>query len=98
MLIAALIGLVVVGFLVDVASTRAKHRTRLATGALAAVGFAVYFTRQYAPDSIMSAVLGGALVAVVAAWIGGFILSFAAKRIGGEPKAVKASARDDDED
>lgn len=97
MLISALVALVVLGFLVDVASTRVKHRTRLATGALAAVGFAVYYTRQYAPDSAMSAVLGGAFVAILAAWLGGFVLSFLTQRIGGEPKAAKAAARDEDD-
>jgi len=98
MLITALVALVVLGFFVDIATTRVKHRTRLATGALAAVGFSVYFTRQYAPDSVMSATLGGAFVAILAAWIGGFMLSFVAKRIGGEPKAVKATGRDEDDE
>jgi hypothetical protein len=96
-LITTLVALVVLGFLVDIASTRVKHRTRLATGALAAVGFSVYFTRRYTPDSAMSAVLGGAFVAIIAAWLGGAVLSFLTQRIGGEPRAVKAAARDEDD-
>lgn len=96
MLISALVALVVLGFGVDIATTRVRQRTRLASGALASVGFAVYFGRQYAPDSVMSAVLGGAFVAIVAAWLGGYVLSFLTKRIGGEPNTVKAGASDDD--
>ena len=96
MLITALIALVVLGVFVDIASTRMKQRTRIATAALAAVGFAVYFSHQYAPDSVMSAVLGGALVAVLAGWIGGGMIGFVVKRIGGEPRPVKAAVRDDD--
>lgn len=97
MLITGLVALVALGFMVDIASTRLKQRTRLATGALSAVGFALYFTMKYSPDAVMTAVLGGALVAVLAGWIAGGMLSFVTKRIGGEPRAAKVTARDDDD-
>ena len=96
-LIYLLVGLALVGLLVDVASTRAKHRTRVATAAIVALGFAIYFNRQFAPDSVMSTVLGGALVSIIGGWIGGGMLAFVTKRLGGEPRAVRAAARDDDD-
>ena len=96
-LIYALVLLAVLGLVVDIASTRQKQRTRVATAAVAAVGFAIYFNRQFAPDAVMSTVLGGALVSIVAGWIGGGMLAFIAKRVGGEPRAVRAAARDDED-
>jgi hypothetical protein len=97
MLISVLVGLVVLGLFADVASTRYKHRTRVATGALVAVGFAIYFNRQFAPDAVLGTVLGGALVAILAGWVGGGMLSFVTKRIGGEPRAAQATGRGDDD-
>ncbi|MBI5160788.1 MAG: hypothetical protein HY996_05160 [Micrococcales bacterium] len=98
MLIYAIVLLTVLGLVVDVLSTKQRHRTRVATAALVATGFAYYFNRQFAPDSVMSTVLGGALVTILAGWIGGGVLAFVAKRVGGEPRAAKASAKDDDEE
>jgi len=96
-LIYMLVGLGILGFFVDLASTRVKHRTRVATGAIVAIGFTIYFNRQFAPDAVMSTVLGGALVSILAGWIGGGMVSFLTKRVGGEPRPVRVAAKDDDD-